>query len=348
MSEIQDSGVLVVAPSWIGDMVMAQSLLKLLRARSPDRPIDVLAPEATLPLVQRMPEVSLGIAMKAGHGELRLGYRKGLGEKLRERGYRRAYVLPNSFKSALVPFFADIPERTGFRGEYRYVLINDMRMLSASRLPRMVDRFVALGVGINDPLPDIEHPRLMVDESNRVKRLEALELQLDAPVLGLCPGAEYGDAKQWPGSHFAALADYAVSQGMQVWIFGGPGDQHAATEVIERASPETRGRVRNLAGRTSILDAVDLLSLCSLVVTNDSGLMHVACAVGCPVAVLYGSTSAAFTPPLSELAEIFTDNLSCSPCYKRKCPLGHKNCLNQLQPTRLFETVDRYADGAPS
>lgn len=339
---------LIVGPSWVGDMVMAQSLFKLLRTKHPDRPLDVLAPGASVSLVSRMPEVSLGIHLETGHGELNLSYRRGLGRRLKARNYQRAFVLPNSFKSALVPFFADIPVRTGFRGEFRYVLINDMRMLSESRLPRMVDRFVALGVGINDPLPEIQPPRLMVDEGNRVNCLDTFELRLDRPVLGLCPGAEYGDAKKWPEAHYAAVADYAVARGMQVWMFGSSGDADACRRIVEQATADTRPALVNLAGRTSLTDAVDLLSLCALIISNDSGLMHVACAVGCPVAVVYGSTSPSFTPPLAGDAEIVSDELPCSPCFKRNCPLGHKNCLTQLHASRLFPIVDRHLGSTPS
>jgi heptosyltransferase-2 len=343
MSDSREERVLVIGPSWVGDMVMSQALYKLLRKRNPDLSLDVLAPEASLSLVSRMPEIDMGIKMETGHGELRLGYRQGLGEHLARRGYQQAIILPNSLKSALVPFFAGIPVRTGFRGEYRYFLVNDMRLLQPKRLPRMVDRFVALGTRDGNLPQTIDYPRLKVDDRNRDSLIEKLSLTRDRPVLGICPGAEFGDAKQWPARHFAELVEYAHGKDMQTWIFGGPSDKQVGQEIVSLLPEKTRTSCFDLTGRTSLLDVIDLLSLSNLVVTNDSGLMHVAAAVNRPVAVLYGSTSADFTPPLAEEATILSEALSCSPCFKRTCPLGHKNCLNQLMPERLTTLLDRYA-----
>lgn len=342
INESADNRVLVVGPSWIGDMIMAQPLLSLLRRRSPESEIDVLAPEATIPLVKRMPEVSAGINFKLGHGEFNFSHRRGLGEKLQQRNYRQAYILPNTFKSALVPFFANIPVRTGYRGEYRYVLLNDIRLLSEDRLPRMVDRYLALGLPVGAELPPITAPRLMVDPDNKLKLAKRLSLGSGKPVLGLCPGAEFGDAKQWPEHYFTAIADHAIRAGMQVWIFGSPADRLTG-KCIRDAITEDQEMCRDLTGETTLLDAIDLLSDCRLVVANDSGLMHIAGAVGRPTIVLYGSTSPTFTPPLGEDAEILSENLSCSPCFKRTCPLGHKNCLNGLSPERVKPIIDRYA-----
>lgn len=346
MSDSPENRILVVAPAWIGDMVMAQSLYKMLRRKSPDSEIDVLAPASTLSLVARMPEVTLGIGFKPGHGELNLSYRRGLGEKLKERRYRRAFVLPNSFKSALVPFFADIPVRTGFRGEFRYLVINDMRMPGKSRLPRMVDQFVSLGVPAGADLPEIEYPQLTADETNLAQCLETLSLDLSRPVLGICPGAEFGEAKKWPEQHFATLTSQAIVRGMQVWIFGGPNDVDTGRRISELAGPTGRDSIRNLAGKTSITDVIDLISHCNLVVSNDSGLMHIAAATGRSLIALFGSTSPAFTPPLSTKARVVSENLSCSPCFKRICPLGHKNCLNGLLPDRLIPLLDAQLNGA--
>lgn len=340
MTDLPENRILIVAPAWIGDMVMAQSLYKLLRRKSPDAQIDVLAPASTLSLVSRMPEVSLGIGFKPGHGELNMSYRRGLGEKLKPRRYRHAFILPNSFKSALVPFFAEVPVRTGFRGEFRYVLINDMRMLSRSRLPRMVDQFVSLGVPAGADLPEIEYPQLTTDQVNLARCLEALGLDADRPVLGICPGAEFGDAKKWPERHFATLAGEAIARGMQVWIFGGPGDVATGQAIRELAEPGVRGHIQNLAGKTSVTDVIDLISHCKTVISNDSGLMHIAAATGRPLIALFGSTSPEFTPPLSGQARVVSENLSCSPCFKRTCPLGHKDCLNGLLPARLIPLLD--------
>lgn len=307
---------------------MSQVLYKLLRQRWPTCEIDVLAPPAATPLVARMAEVNRGIRFDMAHGELAVGKRIAFGESLKKNGYTRAIVLPNSLKSAIVPFAAEIPIRTGFRGEYRYFLINDMRLLSKRRLPRMIDRFAALAIKEGKPAPELPYPELMIDETNLSALLEQLGLARDRPILGLCPGAEFGDAKKWPEAHYAALAKRAISEGFQVWVFGGKKDLSCAAEIQAAAGEYCH----NLAGKTSLLDAIDLLSACRQVVSNDSGLMHIAAAVGVHTTVVYGSTSPDFTPPLTNSFDVVSLGLKCSPCFKRVCPLKHKNCLNQLSP----------------
>ena len=330
--------ILIIGPAWVGDMVMSQVICAGLRARYSDACIDVLAPAVTVKLVQRMPEVSRGILLKQQHGQLGLGYRMGLGKQLAANKYDWAIVTPNSLKSALVPFFADIPRRTGFLGEYRYFLLNDIKLLDKKRLPRMTDRFLAL---IDQSGNQIIKPRLMVDEQNQARFLSRefpenpLESFLDkrgVPIIGLCPGAEFGDAKKWPEQHYVELGRQLVKQGKRVWIFGSPAEVATGKAIAEAIG---EGAV-NLAGRTSLLDAIDLLALCERVVTNDSGLMHLAAAIGTPVIALYGSTSPDFTPPLADDARILRLGLDCSPCFKRDCPLGHKDCLNQLHPDQVL------------
>jgi heptosyltransferase-2 len=329
--------ILVVGPSWVGDMVMAQTLFKSLVTTRPGASIDVMAPAAALAVVERMPEVNKGILFDMGHGELRLPYRRRFAKSLRAKTYQQAIVLPNSAKSALVPFFAGIKRRTGFLGEWRYFLLNDIQVLDKTRLPRMVDRFVSLGD--EDSPGDVAYPALSIDEKNQLECLSRFELDKDRPVLSICPGAEFGDAKKWPENHYADLANYAIEKGMQVWIFGSPRDELVAEQILTGITQSEY--CHNLAGRTTLLDVVDLIALSGLVVSNDSGLMHIAAAVGCATTVIYGSTSPAFTPPLTDKLDIVSEDLSCSPCFKRDCPLGHKNCLNNLLPGRLYPIVDR-------
>lgn len=324
--------ILVVGPAWVGDTIMSQTLYSLLRDADPEVRIDVTAPAATRPLLTRMPEVSEAILFDVGHGELKLGYRSRFAGRLKAARYDQAIVLPNSFKSALVPMLAGISRRTGYLGEFRYFLLNDIRLLNPGRFPRMVDQFMALGVKPGKAIPPCRHPALGVDKINQRECLRRFELDPTGPILGLCPGAEYGDAKRWPAVHFAAVAGAAVASGMQVWLFGSPADEGTTHEIIEHLPPDQRASCHDLAGKTALLDAVDLLSLCTNVVSNDSGLMHVAAAVGCRVVVVYGSTSPDFTPPLTDRAVIESLNLECSPCFARQCPLGHRNCLNELSP----------------
>jgi heptosyltransferase-2 len=324
---------LVVAPAWIGDMIMSQVIYSTIRKRVPDAAIDVLAPKATLSLVPRMSEVDRGILIKQGHGEFGLGYRRALGKHLADNRYDQAIITPNSLKSALVPFFADIPVRTGFLGEYRYFLVNDLRLLDKKRLPLMTDRFLAL---VDETGDNLQAPSLIVDKENQQAFIKAQGLHVDRPRVGFCPGAEFGDAKKWPEEHYIALAKALVASGKSVWIFGSPADR----ETGEQIAAAVGDHCVNLAGATSILDAIDLLAMCETVVTNDSGLMHIAAAVGTSVVGLYGSTSPEFTPPITEKAQIIRIGLDCSPCFKRECPLGHKQCLTQLSPGKVLSALE--------
>ncbi|AUN95680.1 lipopolysaccharide heptosyltransferase II [Pseudazoarcus pumilus] len=339
-------GILVVGPSWVGDMVMAQSLFKVLKAAEPECIIDVLAPEWSLPILDRMPEVRRGVVMPVGHGKLELGTRWALGQQLGRIGYSHAIVLPNSLKSALVPAFAGIATRTGFRGEMRYWLINDMRLLSRRRLPLTVQRFVALGRTIHQPLPEpIPRPRLVADAANQARLREALELPPERRAVAFMPGAEYGPAKQWPLEHFAALARELVARGRDVWIVGS-GKDHDAGEAIAQAAGSG---VINLAGRTTLGDAVDLLAMAEAAVTNDSGLMHVAAAVGVPLVAIFGSSTPDHTPPLADpaRAKVLYLGLECSPCFKRTCPLGHLRCLTEITPAGVLGALDELGVAQP-
>ena len=329
--------ILVIAPSWVGDTVLAQPLFRLLHQKHPQLALDVLAPGWTLPLLARMPEVRRAIANPYSHGELRLGKRRRLGLTLAEEGYDQAIVLPNSFKSALVPFFAGIPLRTGYLGELRWGLLNDVRRLDTRALPLMVERFAALAGAAGEPLTrPLPSAHLEVDENNRLAILRKFALEPRQPVIALCPGAEYGPAKRWPAKYFAELAQRLSSRGCEVWLIGSAKDTALGAEIAALSNDSCA----NLCGKTTLDQAVDLLASAQLAISNDSGLMHVAAALNKPLVALYGSSSPAFTPPLSASATILKLDLSCSPCFKRECPLGHFNCMMQLTPDRVFEAVD--------
>ena len=332
------NSVLVIAPSWVGDMVMAQSLFKVLKAQDAERAIDVLAPGWTRALLERMPEVRAAIDMPLGHGELKLLTRRRLGVALRAGDYRQAIVLPNSLKSALVPFWARIPLRSGYVGEMRQWLLNDCRRLDKQRLVMTVQRFIALGLPDGAALPEpLPPPVLLTDNENSHAALQRLDMDPVAkPVLALCPGAEFGAAKKWPEAYYAAVALEWLSQGWQVWLFGSANDE----PVCDSINAQAHGRCENLAGRTRLEDAIDLLAMASFVVTNDSGLMHIAAALQRPMVAIYGSSDPCFTPPLSETAQVERLGLDCSPCFKRECPLGHLNCLNELPPARIIAAME--------
>lgn len=328
--------ILIVAPSWVGDMVMAQPLFMRLHQLHPGLLLDVLAPAWTLPLLARMAEVHEAIANPFGHGEFNLAARYRLGKALRQRQYDQAIVLPNSWKSALVPFFAGIAKRTGYRGEMRRGLLNDVRKLDKDKLPLMVERFVALADSPDSPLPNpIPQPKLNTDEQTRRSTLSKLGLNLEPRIAALCVGAEYGPAKRWPAAHFAELGKLLHEQGFQVWLVGSAKDGESGAEAARLST----GTCLDLCGKTSLNEAVDLLASASVIVSNDSGLMHVAAALDKPLVALYGSSSSGFTPPLSHKAHILSLNLSCSPCFKRECPLGHLDCLMKLTPQRVWEQI---------
>ena len=327
--------ILIIAPSWVGDTVMTQPLFKRLHERHPGLVLDVLAPAWTLPLLKHMPEVHESIANPFGHGELKLAERYRLGKALRERRYDQAIVLPNSLKSALIPFFAKIPLRTGFVGEMRWGMINDARHLDKHALPLMVERFALLAEENEAPLHrPIPPTSLQTNEAQQLQTLNKLGLAPQKPVAAFCIGAEFGPAKRWPAEHFAALAKLMADR-YEIWLVGSAKDQ-AIGDQIQALSDNT---CVNLCGRTGLSEAIDLLSAATLVVSNDSGLMHVAAALNKPMVALYGSSSPGFTPPLSDKARIVSLNLPCSPCFKRECPLGHFNCMMQMTPQSINDHI---------
>lgn len=329
--------ILIFGPAWVGDMVMAQCLFTLLKSEDPTVEIDVLAPAWSLPLLARMPEVSNAIVMPLGHGQFNLIERFRIGKSLRAKKYDQAIVLPNSFKSALVLFFAKIPKRTGWVGELRYGVLNDVRSLDKKRYPLMIERFMALGLPPDAPLPAVyPQPKLMISAETQKHTLEKYQLSTPTkPILALCPGAEFGPAKRWPENYYADVANQKLNEGWDVWIFGSPKDMPVADAIMQL----TQQRCVNFTGKTKLEEAVDLLALSTAVVSNDSGLMHIAAALQKPLVAVYGPTSAGFTPPLNKDAKVLTLHLECQPCFQRECPLKHHRCMKELKPQWVIETL---------
>jgi len=330
--------ILVLGPAWVGDMVLAQSLFKTLKINKPNCTIDVAALAWTLPLLERMPEVNEAIALPFKHGELAFFERIQFGKSLKNKGYTQAIILTNSFKSALLPFAAGIPKRTSFLGEMRYGLINDIRPLDKNKLKKTVERFVALGLERDESLPkNLPQPQLNASPETAWILARRLGVQAsEKRILGLCPGAEYGEAKRWPAEYYAEVAREALNKGWQVWLFGSDKDIAVTTSINQL----TQNKCLDLGGKTKLGEAIDLMSLCGTVISNDSGLMHIAAALNKKLIAIYGSSDPVHTPPMSAKAVIEYLGLACSPCFKRECPLtgeAHLRCLKEIKPEQILQ-----------
>jgi heptosyltransferase-2 len=330
--------ILIIGPSWVGDMMMAQVLFQLLHQQYPNGELHVLAPAWCEPLLSRMPEVQKSMVLPFGHGELQLRARYQFAKSLRAEKYTQAIVLPNSWKSALIPFWANIPVRTGWVGECRYGLLNDARKLDKKKYATMAQRFAALAFAREDvALTNLPAPNLLLDKEAIDAAIDQFQLHasLQKPILALCPGAEFGPSKCWPLEYYAEVANQKIDSGWSVWIFGSSKD----AAIAEQIQLQTQSRCINLTGKTNLSEAIDLLSLAKCVVTNDSGLMHVSAAVGCHVVAIYGSTSPHFTPPMTNKAIILKTDLTCQPCFQRECPLKHHHCMKQVKPTAVLKVL---------
>jgi heptosyltransferase-2 len=355
---------LIISPNWIGDAVMAQPLLQLLRAAHPERPIDVLAPPAVSPVWRQAAEVDEVLETPFRHGALQLRQRWRYARLLRARGYADAYVLPNTIKYALIPWLAGIGRRVGYKGESRYGLINVMHHDDTP--PRPMVAFYAALAGTPAAGDVAAHLAGNIAQSGARHgaadgnatalagalprpKLEASAAQIAAvcartgidparPLVAFAPGAEFGGAKRWPARHFAALgqAILAAAPSTQIALLGSPKDKEACAEVAAGLPGAT---VFNLAGVTSLGEAIALIARTAAVVANDSGLLHIASALNRPVVALYGPTDPDHAPPFSDMAASISLRLDCSPCKQRECPLGHQNCMVQMAPGLVWTSL---------
>lgn len=331
--------ILIVAPAWVGDMVMGQTLLKELKKKHKDVVIDILVNAWAKDVALRMPEVNQVFINPFKHGEFGLVKRIKLGLELRKNKYDQIFVLPNSWKSAIIPFFAGGIKRTGFVGESRYGLLNDIYKLDKQALPKMIDRFCALA-NHGKAVKDISYPEFRVDIANQTATLKHLGLNKNKPIVCFAPGAEFGPAKRWPTTHFAKLADLLTSKGYQIFVVGSNKEDDLANEIMQLAKENKD--IHNLCGKTSLIDVIDIMGCCHSIVSNDSGLMHVAAAVNkAKLIAVYGSSSPIFTPPLSDKADILQIKLDCSPCFKRTCKFGHYDCLTSITPQMVLECIEK-------
>ena len=323
---------LVIAPQWIGDAVMSEPLCARLAARGEQ--LTVAALPWVAPVYRAMPKVRAVLELPFAHGRLDWFARRALAATLRGR-FDSAYVLPNSIKSALIPFFAGIPNRVGYQGEGRPILLNQ-RLPNPSGRPPMVAFYSALA-GIP---PKGERPRLHFDADRLASATSAVDLTPGA-YFAFAPGAEYGPAKCWPAAHYAELARMLHVRFGQPVVLLGSAKEGPLCEDIAQAAP---GACRVLAGKTSLIDAMALIAAARALVSNDSGLMHVAAAFGVPQVAAFGSTSPVHTPPLNTRARVvwLKDELQldCAPCFERTCRFGHTRCLVEMTPTRVAAALD--------
>lgn len=339
---------LFIAPQWIGDAVMTEPLLRRLVARG--ERITVGATAGVAAVYRAMPGVAQVIELPSARGQLQLRERLQLARQLQGR-FDTAYVCPNSLKSALIPWLARIPRRVGYTGEMRWGLLNErLPNPSKEQRPPMVEFYAALSLlGQSGPmrLSGDLRPRLSLPGIATEQALEQLAQRRDLPTLArksfvvFAPGAEYGPAKRWPAQNFAAVA---AKMDRPVLLLGSPKDRAVCDDIAAQANAVNKGCCFNLAGQTTLEQAFALISLAWRVLSNDSGLMHVAAALGVPQVAVFGSSSPEHTPPLSDKARVVwlrVDNnyyppLACSPCYARECPLGHTRCLTDIEPERVL------------
>src|ERR1700674_3890291 len=329
--------ILIVPYMWIGDFVRCHSVVQLLKLRWPHRPVDVLTTTLCASLAQYMPDLRQGIRWDLPRSRLGLGSQRSLADRLRAEGYGTVLVMPRTWKSALAPFMAGIPERVGFVGEGRFGLINDLRW-GERRLERMVDRCAALALPRRaTPPAEWPEPRLVVPAAEIAAWRQRQDLVGDRPLIAFAPGA-VGPAKRWPAASYAELARRLAAQGVAVVVLGGPEEKPLAGEIVAGAGPG----VRDLTG-ADLRNAILALAAANGAVSNDSGLLHVAAALGTPSIGIFGATSPGHWAPLTPLAAVVeaASELPCRPCHKPVCRLRHHRCMRDIPVDRLIEAAPR-------
>ncbi len=333
---MSDSPILIVPYMWIGDFVRCHTVVKLLKQRFPSRPIDVLTTAMVAPLLDYMLGVRKGIVADLARKRLALGQHRALAERLHQEGYGQALVMPRTWKSALAPYLAGIPVRTGFVGEARFGLINDRRW-GERRLPRMVERCAVLALPKGETRPaEWPLPELSVPAAELAAWRQRLGLAADGrAVIAFAPGA-VGLSKRWPSSSYAELARRLAAEGNSVWVIGGPGEKELAAEIVAA----NEAHIRDLTG-SDLRNAILALAAADAAVSNDSGLLHVAAALGTPAIGIFGPTSPWHWAPLNPLAATIetATALDCRPCHKPTCRVGHHRCMRDIAPEQVLEAT---------
>jgi heptosyltransferase-2 len=328
--------VLIVPYMWIGDFVRCHTVVKLLNARFPGRPVDLLTTSLCAPLLDYMPGVRKGVVCDLPRKRLAWSQHRALAARLRAEGYGQVLVMPRTWKAALAPFLAGIATRTGFVGEARFGLVNDRRW-GERRLPRMVDRcaMLALPAGARQPrdwpLPELTAPPSEVLAWRRRMGLPP------GPVVAFAPGA-VGPSKRWPAAAYGDVAKRLGEDGIGVWVLGGPNEKALADEIRSAGG----SRVHDLTGE-DLRNAILAFAAADVALSNDSGLLHVAAALGKPAVGIFGPTSPWHWAPLNPLADIIemTGDLPCRPCHKPVCRLGHHRCMREIAPASVLDSLQR-------
>jgi heptosyltransferase-2 len=337
--------ILVIGPAWVGDMVMSQTLYRCLKQQYPQVLIEVMALEWCRPLLLKMPEVHRAIPMPISHGQLKLGLRRSIGRQLRAESYQQAIVIPNSLKSALIPWFAQIPQRTGWRGEWRYGLLNDLRRLEPQLYPMLIQRYAALAyppdptglVLLPDPLP---WPQLTVTAEAVEQTMTQFELPREQTLIALAPGTAIGSLKCWPPRHYASLAERLIAQGYWVALFGAAHDQPVCKAIRDQLPETLQPRCLNYAGTTTLTEVIDLLACCRAIVSNDSGLMHIGSALGKAVVALYGPTDPCFAPPLTHQGQTLRAPPDEQAVVTEARDQGYHPRLIRINPSHVFDALE--------
>ena len=334
------SPILLVPYTWIGDFVRCHSVVRLLKSRMPHRPVDVLTTSLCAPLIDYMDGIRKGVVADLPHGQMALAARQALAKRLRQEGYGTAIVASRSWKAALAPFLAGIPVRTGFFGEMRLGLLNDIRF-GEKKLPRMIERSAALALPKGVPLPaHFPLPELRVPAGEVSGFLQRRGINAEAGrAVAMAPGSHASPSKRWPAEHYSGLAQTLAIQGIPVWILGGPNETALARQIADGAAG-LGAPVRDLTGN-DLRDAVLALAASGAAVSNDSGLLHVAAALGTATIGIFGATSPWHWAPLNPLAAVMEPQteVTCRPCHQPTCRFGHHRCMQEIGVPQVLDAV---------
>lgn len=336
MDHSTKENILVITPSWVGDCIMIQPFLALLKKHFTSCKITILAPPWTIDLTRHMIDADDFIECPIPWKKWQIKQRWEMAQEIKKHHFTRAYILPKSIQSALIPFWAKIPIRIGFLGKLRYGLLTHIHPLNPGDMPCVVARFSSLAYDDPSSAPeDGPLPKLFSLENNRRRLLQKLSLFTSQPVIALCPDAEFGPSKEWPIEHFIQIASYYGIRGYQIWILGSEKAQAYGDQIVQEADTGI-----NLCGKATLNEIIDLLGLCNIVISNDSDLMYASIALNRPTIALYGSSTPDRTPLFAQNAHTISVNLPCSPCFRRQCPFKHTNCMAQISPALVKEKID--------